>query len=230
MKTTTQSTARSVMLVAAAFVLSTSAVETAQAQLFGARSLGNPLTRRAPNAGVAPAAMDSAGAVQGDERFFRGNRSRDEFVGSNRSSLRGFIGSDQAIGTGRVRTSVESLQEPPDRSAAINRPVAPLAANAMYRPRLSISASEMATGSYIAAVADQRDAKLASRMSKAAGSDIQIFHQGERTVIRGMVASESMVEKLRILASFEPHIDTIESQLQVASQLLPPPANSDHPN
>jgi hypothetical protein len=86
----------------------------------------------------------------------------------------------------------------------------------MYRPRLSISASEMATDSFIASVVNQRDEKLALRLSKAAGSNIQISHQADRTVIRGKVASESIAEKLRILASFEPHISTIESQLQVA--------------
>jgi len=216
MISTTQSTARSVLLVAVAFLASTSVVETAQAQLFGARSLGSPLTRRSSNAGATPAAMDSAGAVQGDERFLRGNRSRNEFVGSDRTSLQGFIGSEQAIGTGRVRTSVESLQAPPDRSAAINRPLAPLAADAMYRPRLSISMSEMATASYIASVKNQRDAKLVLRLSKAAGSNIQISHEGDRTVIRGKVASESMAEKLSILASFEPHVSKVESQLQIS--------------
>lgn len=216
MMPSTQSTARSVMLVAVAFLASTSAMETAQAQLFGARSLGQPLTRRADSAAAAPAAMDAAGAVQGDERFLRGNRSRNEFVGSNRSSLQGFIGSEQAIGTGRVRTSVESLGELSDRSAAINRPIAPLRADAMYRPRLSISASELATASYTASIANKRDAKLVLRLSRAAGSNIQITHERDRTVIRGVVASESMAEKLRILASFEPHIDMIESQLLIS--------------
>lgn len=225
MITPTQSTTRSVVLVAVAFLASISAMQTAQGQMFGARTLGDPLTRRPSNAGAAAAAMDSAGVVQGDERFLRGNRSRNEFVGSNRSSLQGFIGSEQAIGTGRVQTSVESLTEPPDRSAAINRPIAPLAAGAMYHPRLSISTSEMASPSYIASVANQRDTKLALRMSKAAGSNIQIFRERDRTVIRGVVASQSMVEKLRILASFEPHIDTIESQLRVGSELPAPSIN-----
>ncbi len=230
MITKTQSTARSVVLVAVAFLISTSAMETAQAQLFGARSLGKPLTRRAATAAAASSAMDAAGTVQGDERFLRGNRSRNEFVGSNRSSLQGFIGSEQAIGTGRVRTSVESLRELPDRSAAINRPVKPLVADVMYRPRLSISASELATASYIASVANKRDAKLVLRLSKAAGSNIQISHERDRTVIRGVVASESMVEKLRILASFEPHIDTIESQLLIGSQLPAQSINHDRQN
>jgi len=213
-----QSRTRSIVLVAIAFIASTSAVETVHAQLFGARALGDPLARRARTTGEAPAAMDSAGVVQGDERFLRGNRSRNEFVGSDRGSQEGFIGSGQAIGVGRVRTSVESLVEPPDRSAQINRPLPPLPAGGMYYPRLSIASSEMASASYISSVTNKRDAKLQARLSQAAGSNIQVTRQGERTVLRGRVASESMLEKLRILASFEPHVDMIESQLRVAPQ------------
>lgn len=219
MMTTTQSIKRSVSLVVLAFLASILAMEKTQAQMFGARSLGQPLTRRPPTGAAAPAAMDAAGAVQGDERFLRGNRSRNEFVGPNRGSQQGFVGSGQAIGVGRVRTSVETLQEPPDRSSQINRPIPPLPAAAMYYPRLSISASEMATTSYTSAVMIKRDAKLESRLSEAAGSSIQVSHREDRTVLSGVVASESMIEKLRILASFEPHIDTIESQLMVAPQL-----------
>ncbi len=230
MITTTQSTARSVALVAIAFLASTSVAETAHAQLFGARSLGKPLTRRSPAAGAGASAMEAAGTVQGNERFLRGNRSRNEFVGSDRDSQQGFVGSGQAIGVGRVRTSVDSLREPPDRSAQINRPLAPLAARTMYYPRLSISASDMATPSYASSVVIKRDEKLESRLSEAAGSNIQVSHQGGRTVIRGFVESESMVEKLRILASFEPHIDNIESQLVVAQQVPAQPINRDHQN
>ncbi len=217
MMPTKRSITRSISVGMMLFLASILAMETAQAQLFGARSLGQPLTRRTPSAAAAPAGLDAAGAVQGNERFLRGNRSRNEFVGSNRDSQQGFVGSGQAIGVGRVRTSVESLQEPPDRSTQINRSVPPLAAGAMYYPRLSISTSEMATASFVSAVAGKRDAKLESRLSTLAGSSIQILHQGDRTVLSGLVGSESMVEKLRILASFEPHIDTIESQLTITS-------------
>lgn len=210
---------RSVVLVAIAFLASTSVMETAQAQLFGARTFGQPLSKRARTTGAAPSAMDSAGAVQGNERFLRENRSRNDFVGSNRGSLQGFVGSEQAVGVGRIRTSVESLRESPNRSAQINRPVPPLAPGAMYYPRLSIEISEMADASYVSSVASKRDGKLESLLSQAAGSNIQVSHQVGRTVLRGIVASESIAEKLRILASFEPHIDTIESQLIIASQV-----------
>ena len=223
MMSTTQSIARSVSTLVIALLASSLAMETAQAQMFGARSLGQPLTRRTPTGAAAPAAIGAAtgaaGVVQGDERFLRGNRDRSEFVGPNRGSQQGFVGSGQAIGVGRVRTSVETLQEPPDRSSQINRPIPPPPAGAMYYPRLSISAAEMATTSYTSKITIKRDAKLELRLSAAAGSRIQVFHREDRTVLSGVVASESMIEKLRILASFEPHIETIESQLVIASQL-----------
>lgn len=110
----TKSAARSIMLVTAVLLSGSLLVETAEAQLFGARSLGQPLNRRAAAGAASTSAMESAGTVRGDERFLRGNRGRREFVGSTRDSQQGFVGSEQAIGVGRVRTSVESLREPPD--------------------------------------------------------------------------------------------------------------------
>lgn len=230
MMITTQSAVRSVALVAFVFLASTLVVETAHAQLFGARTLGKPLTRSSPASSAGASAMDSAGTVQGDERFLRENRSRGAFVGSNRDSLQGFVGSGQAIGVGRVRTSVESLREPPDRSAQINRPLAPLPARVMYYPRLSISASDMASPAFTSSAVVERDERLESRLSKTAGSNIQVSHQEGRTVIRGYVESEAMIEKLRILASFEPHIDDVESQLVVVQQVPAQPIRRDLQN
>src|SRR6056297_4104551 len=169
------------LLVATALIANAFLLETAHAQLFGERTLGQPLSRRARAAVASPPAtdslpaLDSAGSVQGDERFIRGNRSPNEFVGSERGSQQGFVGSEQAIGVGRVRTSVESLRQPPDRSAQINRPVPALPANAMYYPRLSVSTSEMASASYRSSVTTQRNAKLQTRLSQAAGSNIQVI-------------------------------------------------------
>ncbi|TWT80828.1 hypothetical protein CA13_22740 [Planctomycetes bacterium CA13] len=190
-------------------------VSDAEAQLFGERSVGQPLSRRTRPQAATPEAMETAGTLEGDERFLRENRSRNDYVGSNRGSLQGFVGSEQAIGTGRVRTSVESLREPPNRAGQINRPFPQIRPGEMYYPRLDIDVSDMADASYISAVALKRDAKLQSLLSQTAESDIVVFHQGDRTVLRGIVASEAMAEKLRILASFEPHINNIESQLVV---------------
>ncbi|TWU38485.1 hypothetical protein [Novipirellula artificiosorum] len=190
----------------------------AEAQLFGARTLGQPLTRRPNSRNVAPAEIESAGVVEGDERFLRDNRSRNDFVGSNRGALQGFVGSEQAIGVGRVRTSVESLRDPPDLSTQINRPLPRLRRGTMYYPRLSIDGFDLSSKSFAATVVSKRDIKLQSLLTQTAGSNIQIEHQGDRTILRGSVASEQMAEKLRILASFEPHIHQIESQLTIANR------------
>ncbi|MCP4817353.1 MAG: hypothetical protein GY888_32960, partial [Planctomycetaceae bacterium] len=50
----------------------------AQAQLFGTRPLGQPLSRR-PGA----SAGNDAGQIAGNERFLRENRRRSDFVGSD---------------------------------------------------------------------------------------------------------------------------------------------------
>ncbi|QDT05519.1 hypothetical protein K227x_39190 [Rubripirellula lacrimiformis] len=220
MTATHSSKPRAVALIAIALLTSLSVTTSADAQLFGARTLGQPLTKRATPGGGAPPTMEAAGVVQGNERFLRGNRSRNEFVGPNRGGQQGFVGSEQAVGVGRVRTSVESLREPLDRSAQINRPFPRLAAGAMYHPRLSISVSELADPEFVSAVTSKRQQKLEARLQLAAGTPIEVSQQGGRTVLRGVVESEAVAEKLRILASFEPHIDQIESQLSIAHSAI----------
>ena len=109
-------------LVAAVIVLVQH--DIASAQLIGNRAVGAPLSslsqQRVP--GVPTAASQGAGQANAagigqasnaigslgnrmqidNTRFVRGNRSRQDFVGSNRTDLSGFVGAGQALGVGRV--------------------------------------------------------------------------------------------------------------------------------
>jgi hypothetical protein len=73
----------------------------ARAQLFGDRTVGQPLRgrqqqTRPPQLGTAPGGQnvggnqEAVGILSGNERFLRGNRSRNDFVGSNRANQSGF--------------------------------------------------------------------------------------------------------------------------------------------
>ena len=58
----------------------------------------------------------------GPKRYLRGNRSRLDFVGSNRTDLSGFVGSEQALGIGRVLSAAENLRIETTRSANSTSP------------------------------------------------------------------------------------------------------------
>lgn len=197
------------------------AAESASAQLFGARTLGRPFESRR---GAAPAPDAEAGALEGNERFLRENRPRNAFVGADRRSQQGFVGSAQAIGSGRVEAATESLQSPPDPSSRINRPLPPQPANQMYYPRLVLDfdlIGEMSgeSGGDAAAPGGRmvaRDSRLTRRLSRIAGREVAVQTHGGQTVLVGQVKSSAMARKLAIIASFEPHVDHVVSRLVVA--------------
>ena len=133
--------------------------EIASAQLIGNRAVGAPLSspsqQRAPGVPSAPtqgAVQTNAGGIGqasnaigslgnrmqiDNTRFVRGNRSRQDFVGSNRTDLSGFVGAGQALGVGRVTSATESLRIETSK-AKINQPLPPQPAKGMYYPRLEI--------------------------------------------------------------------------------------------
>ncbi len=139
--------------------------ESAMAQLFGNRSLGQPLQPAQPLRGSgsveaqpnnffanngfppfgfpqpqpAPQAGNNTGAgIRGSERFLRNSRTPSAFVGSDRREQSGFVGSQQAIGTGRVPAATESLRELGSQKGRTNPPIPALSKKGMYYPRLEL--------------------------------------------------------------------------------------------
>ncbi|MFM8328531.1 MAG: hypothetical protein ACKN9U_27045, partial [Pirellulaceae bacterium] len=121
------------------FLFSAMMAEPVEGQMFGQRSMGQPMSRQSrPGSGQLPSlgqgmmpGMGGAmpgqvggapqGIVQGQERFLRGNRNPSAFVGSDRRDQQGFVGSEQSIGTGRVATATEGLRVESSRTR--NRPL-----------------------------------------------------------------------------------------------------------
>lgn len=197
------------------FVLSLWGIsQSASAQLFGPRQLGRPLQSRRAEPTPQPDG-DGAGAVQGDERFLRENRPRNAFVGADRSSLQGFVGSGQAIGVGRVVAATESLEPPTDPSDRINQPLPPQPANQMYYPRLEIDFDPSRGAGSASVVAEAEDQQLTARLRSIAGGGVEARTVGRRTILRGSVTSAGMARKLAIIASFEPHVRAIENRLTI---------------
>lgn len=194
-------------------ILACTFADSANAQLFGERTLGRPFEGRG---GAAPAAGEAAGTLEGNERFLRENRPRNAFVGSDRRSQQGFVGSAQAIGSGRVVASTESLESPPDPSDRINRPLPPQPSDQLYYPRLVIDfQSQSGNASNKPRVGAREERVLQQRLSRIAGREVVVQTVEGQTILDGQVASESMVQKLAIIASFEPHVDQIVNRLVV---------------
>jgi hypothetical protein len=179
----------------------------AHAQLFGDRRVGAPMTAQPGGAAQNP------GNLTGSERYLRGNRSRRDFVGADRSEATGFVGATQAIGVGRVPAATETFRLESTNPARINRPVPPLPAKGMYYPRLEIDFATVprSQSDLIIATTD----RLQKRIQQTLGDGARLTIDGRTARLDGIVDSAQAAELAEILVSFEPGIDQVENRLHV---------------
>lgn len=196
---------------------------TVWGQLFGQRTLGQPLqNRQQRTAANAAGTSEDVGTLEGNERFLRENRARGEFVGSDRRSLRGFVGSEQALGSGRVTAATESLRPTVDRSRQLNEPLPELPEEGMYYPRLVLGEGfRKPTTDETVSAERQRTVTLQQRLRRHSEFPIEVELQGRRAILSGEVASSEQAKLLMLIVSFEPTVDTIENRLRVRSAGLP---------
>jgi len=188
--------------------------ESAQAQLFGNRSVGSPLrSRTSPMSNMSN--QETTGQLQGTERFVRGNRSRNDFVGSDRGELSGFVGSQQAIGVGRVRTTAEDFRVEAANTRNMNRAMPVQPTRGMYYPRLRMSNVEVARH------ADRNvllQPKLTSRVQRVLGEGVSVRVQNRIAVLDGSTTSPEKLKLLKTILLFEAGIDEVRtSKLVVES-------------
>ena len=208
-----------------------------RAQMFGQRSFGGTLRPQPrPGQAAATATETATGEIEGTERFLRGNRSRRDFVGSDRREQASFVGSQQALGAGRVVAATESLQAEADPTARVNPPLPALPPKAMYYPRIKLDANSFAAlGSAIRqarleAVNNNIDSmegviKLPEsdkyritpeqRVTTLSNGSVKLMRMGDKGILTGTVTSIEEAERLKIMLSFEPGIYEIENRLNV---------------
>lgn len=209
--------------------------EIAVAQLIGNRAVGAPLSsptqQRAPGVSTAPAqggvqanasgigqASNAIGSLGNrmridNTRFVRGNRSRQDFVGSNRADLSGFVGVGQALGVGRVPSATENLRIETSK-AKINRPRPLQPAKGMYYPRLEIDFEKKSPQE--ASLREGPAGKEASdRVAQFSSGNAKVTMSGSTAILRGTVNSVRASELLVQLLSFEPGIDRVKNELVV---------------
>ncbi len=205
------------------------------AQLFGNRSIGAPAgaAGRSPigtgntggrvavpavGPGAAAQASASSGLLDGNERFVRGNRSRQDFVGTGRSELTGFVGAGQAIGVGRVPAAADSFRLETLNANRVNKPLPKQPAKGMYYPRLVLDEPENTVSSDSSSVSTDPEflAQIQTRVLRAAGPNAQVVISPSGTAtLRGTVDSKRTAELVANILSFEPGIDRVENQLTV---------------
>ena len=227
------------LAIALVTLLSTSA----EAQLFGKRTMGGSFQPRVgPGASRTDTAVEDTGNIQGSERFLRENRSGRDFVGSDRREQQGFVGSQQALGTGRVRAATEGLETADDPTARINPPLAPLRPKAMYYPKLVIDIqtfsllnepvanlpspnttinrsqnySVIGDSSNNVNSTNNSDSRVTTerRLAKWSNGSAKMTREGERVVLTGIVTSKAHAEQIEILLSLEPGIYSIDNRLE----------------
>ena len=207
----------------------------ASAQLVGNRVIGAPATsltqqRTAslappPNIGIGLASTGGIGQAANaigslgtrmqvdNTRFVRGNRSRQDFVGSNRSDFNGFVGSGQAIGVGRVPSAVENLRIETTKTR-INRPLPPQPAKGMYYPRLEID-FEITESQNEGLVEGPASQDISDRVAQFSGGNASVRMAGSTAILRGRVNTIRTSELLVQLLSFEPGIDRVKNELSI---------------
>lgn len=195
--------------------------ESAWGQMFGSRTVGRPLGNTSSRLGSAAgqgSAIGAANLVDGSERFLRENRSRNDFVGSDRRDTGGFVGSQQALGAGRVRAATEGLQIETTDASRINRPLPAQPTKGIYYPRLEIG-FELAPKQESVERSLREDrvglSRANERLRRIANSDVDLDIVAGVATLRGQVDSQRTRELMETIAGFEPGIRAVRNELMV---------------
>ncbi len=223
-----------VLLGSLAFFGAVGQVTTADAQLIGNRTVGSApgniqqtspsgrigagsFTNAAPGAGPIGAnglsvGNNPGGGISQNGRFVRGNRQRGDFVGTNRTDLKGFVGAGQAVGIGNAPSATSTLRLETS-GQRVNRPLPPLPKKSMYYPKLVLDQSDSVRGEVIPSPAFQTEVQ--NRLRRSGYPQVEVQWNAGVAVLSGQVATERERELAETLLGFEPGISEIRNELQV---------------
>lgn len=212
----------------------------ASAQLFGQRSVGQPLNRqataarnatgRSPPTGRAASnaaanrltTESGAGVVNENARFIRGNRDVSDFVGAANPEAEGFVGRLEAgVDAAEIRSAVDELLIETGADAnQVALPVMPPRV-LIYAPRLKVAYDFSPTTDIEVNTRLMR--QLEASLPVDSSNRIEVLVAGDAAILRGAVASERDRKLAQLLLQFEPGIARVENQLQVQPGELPKP-------
>ena len=174
--------------------------------------MGSPLARRAkPGAEI--------GEVSGSERFIRGNRRANDFVGSDSRDPRTFIGSQQGTTTGTVRSATEDLRAIPDNGGRINRPLRKRRPREMYEPQLEVAFRVVSRST------ETIETSLVRHLHsvEVRFGSIQATVIDRTVTLRGTVGTDHDKRLAELLVLFEPGIADVRNALIVLRAIICPP-------
>ena len=190
-------------------------------QMFGTRTVGNPLSRQiGPGAKRTTSPTDptgaSAGIVQGSERFVRGSRTGNQFVGADAGDVSNFVGQ---VNAGHQTADVPpAIAAPARRNLApmINRPIQKRPANSLLEPQLQIA---FATGpETTAGRVEKAVTAIETVLSSHFGNLISVSVADQTATLRGVVPDAESVRLAELITLMEPGISQVENQLQAGSR------------
>ena len=188
------------------------------AQLFGPRTLGQPLSRRS-RPGMRAQSLEDVGTLSGNERFLRSNRSRSDFVGVDIRDHVGFVGAVQANKTTRVVSPTAGLRVEIGTTSPVNQPRGGPSQSGLYEPRLQLGFNVPLLGTK---AADPRvAAKLQSLEALKRLGRIEVSVEGQTATLRGVVPSAHAARLATLLALFEPGIESVRNELQIGTVASP---------
>jgi len=184
------------------------ATDVAEAQIFGPRRLGGPISRR-----------EQVGELTGSERFLRENRGRRDFVGRDIREIDAFVGAQQAIVAGGVRPAAEDLR--PVEQTDVNRPSnTQRRRSELYPPKLTLGFTLNTVPP--AEVGSTLQGRL-ERLPMNQAETIRVTMTGRTAILEGVVATDHDRVLAEQLALLEPGIDRVENRLNVETLPAPEP-------
>ncbi|MCA9171820.1 MAG: hypothetical protein KDB23_29330, partial [Planctomycetales bacterium] len=147
-------------------------VDTSVAQMFGPRQIGSPISPRS-----GPSTAGGTGTLR-NQRFLRGNRSRSNFVGTDRTESRQFVGLQQSTGGGSTRSAVAGLGTGGDPSTQLNQVYPRTGTGVLYAPRFEV---EFGHGEI---AAREISAQLTQRLARLSNS-IEVSVEDRVATLRG---------------------------------------------
>ena len=196
----------------------TLAAVDAHAQLFGQRQLGTLRNLQRPPGAVTNPAMGAVnnpgGTISGAERFVRGARQATDFIGTDSSDRRGFVGRSQS----RSRRTQPLLPLQPRPEPNVNLASSPNESSstaALYPTRLALSPE--LTVERPAAIQATLERRLQNSSRIRWTSPLELTVDGQTAILRGEVATSRDRELAQAWAEFEPGISDVQNDLTVMS-------------
>lgn len=208
--------------------------DAAMAQLFGQRTLGQPLTKRSSVSGQASTSgstatsgtSGAAGSNQGGvlnpaARYLRGNRKARDFVGRDTRDQAGFVGSLQAGDAAKAKPTADDMTVEKSADANVPGAGADISRATMYAPRLEVGFRQ--SPRLAPRVSRELERRLQTVFARDGSSRIEVSMAGDAAILQGQVASEHDRLLAALLLSFEPGVARVQNELQVGSPPAPTP-------